>query len=199
MYLFQSVIKISIFSSIAIICLGVLSHFIGKQYGVKWRYFVWLIIGLRLIVPIDITLPRPVVEIPRIQTKAEATYASKTYPWEKDKPSELSVPVEKQVEENIEIQSIQTTGTSIDMEKLQNKIWIFWIFGMIIYFLYQMVKYQRFLRDLNINSRSIRDAEVLEVYYDVCREMGMKQRPEIYFCGILTSPICTGFFIKEYI
>ncbi|MCQ4934989.1 MULTISPECIES: M56 family metallopeptidase [Anaerotignum] len=194
MYLFQSVIKISVFSSIAIICLGVLSHFIGKQYGVKWRYFVWLIIGLRLIVPIDITLPRPVVEIPRIQTKAEATYASKTYPLEKDKPSELSVPVEKQIGKNMEIQSTQTTGTSIDMEKLQNKIWIFWIFGMIIYFLYQIVKYQRFLRDLNRNSRSIRDAEVLEVYYDVCREMEMKQRPEIYFCGILTSSLCTGFF-----
>lgn len=197
MYLFQSIIKISVFSSIAIIALGVLSHFIGKQYGVKWRYFVWLIIGLRLIVPIDITLPRPAVEIPLIQTKTETTYPSKIISLEMDKPSELSVPVEKQVGENIEIQSTQTTGTSIDMEKIQDKICIFWIIGMIFYFLYQSVKYQRFLRNLNRNSRRIRDAEVLEVYYDACQELGMNQRPEIFYCGVLPSPLCVGFFHQK--
>ncbi len=200
MFLFQSVIKISMFSSIAIIALGVLTRFIGKQYGVKWRYFVWLIIGLRLIVPIDITLPRPVVEIPGIQTKAETTYPLKTIPLEMNKISGSSFTVDSiqgQSAENKEIQPIETTDVSMDMRGILDNIWIFWIFGMFIYFLYQSVKYERFLRDLNRNSRSIRDAQVLEVYYDACQEMCMKQRPEIFYCGVLPSPLCTGFFRKR--
>lgn len=200
MLFFQSVIKISVFASMGIIILGILSHFIGKQYGVKWRYFVWLIIGLRLIVPIDFTLPRPVVEVPRIQTKAETTYPSKTIPMDLDKFNGASLTVESiqgQSGESKEIQPIEMNGDILEISSIQNKIWVFWIFGMLIYFLYHGVKYQRFLKDLNRNSRSIRDAAVLEVYYDACREMEMKQRPEIYYCGILPSPLCTGFFHQK--
>ncbi len=201
MHLFESVLKISAFASVAILFIGILSHFLGKLYGVKWRYFVWLMIGIRLVLPIDFTLPKPVMEISVPQTKMEAVYPSKTRPFETDTMSASSFPVAENIdgqdEQRGETQSSQTSKGLGNFQAIWNRLWIFWILGMLIYLIHQGIKYRRFLRDLNRNSRSIRDAQVLEVYYDACREMEMKQRPEIFFCGILPSPLCTGFLHQK--
>lgn len=197
--LFQSVFKISLFTSVAILFLGVLSHFLGKRYGVKWRYFVWLMIGLRLILPIDLTLPNPVVEIPTPKVKIQMAAASNDVSAET--VSFSSAPflpmAESSSEQNEVVQPGEVQGGSSIFHEVWDRLWIFWLLGMILYFGAQGKKYHSFLLSLNRNSRSIRDAEVLEVYYDACREMGMKQRPEIFFCGILPSPLCIGFWHQK--
>ena len=201
MHLLESILKISAFTSVAILFLGILSHFLGKQYGVKWRYFVWLMIAIRLILPLDFTLPNPVVEFSVPQTKKEAVYSPNNLPLETDTLSTSYYPIAESMDgqdgQEKEGQSLETGKVSMTIQVAWDRIWIFWIFGMLICFIYQGVKYRRFLGCLNRNSRSIRDAQVLEVYYDACRKMEMKQRPEIFFCGILPSPLCVGFLHQK--
>lgn len=197
MHLFQSILKISAFTSVAILFLGILSHFLGKQYGVKWRYYVWLIIGIRLILPIDFILPKPMVEFSVPQTKMEAVYPQRTLPLETDTLSTSSYAIAESIDEQGGHMESETETVSMNIQAVWDRLWIFWILGMLIYFILQGIKYRRFLGNLNRNSRCIRDAQVLEVYYDACREMGMKQRPEIFLCGILPSPLCTGFLHQK--
>ncbi len=198
MTLFQNVLEISAFTSVAIIFLGVLSHFLGKRYGVKWRYFVWLMIGLRLIMPISFTLPRPVVKISVPQVSMQTIAETKVSPSETDYFSEASFPVvESNVTQNELTKPLPTENTPTFLEDARERLWILWLFGMAIYFSYHGKKYSSFVTNLKRNSRGIRDAEVLEIYYAACSEMNMRKRPEIFFCGIIPSPLCMGFFHQK--
>ncbi|KXL51780.1 regulatory protein BlaR1 [Anaerotignum neopropionicum] len=198
MILFQNVLEISVFTSVAIVFLGVLSHFLGKRYGVKWRYFVWLMIALRLIMPISFTLPRPIMKIPVPQVRMHTIDDTEVSLPETDYFSEASFPVvESNNTQNELTQPLPTENTPTILEEARESLWIFWLFGMAIYFIYQGKKYRSFLINLKRNSRCIRDAEVLEVFYAACSEMNMIKRPEIFFCGILPSPLCIGFFHQK--
>lgn len=196
--LFQNVLEISVFTSVTIIFLGLLSHFLVKRYGVTWRYFVWLVIGIRLILPFHFTIPRPIVEIPAPQVRTEAPAETVVGSWEDDYLNEVSSqPVENVKAQNGLNQPSERGDLSIILSHVQEKLWIYWLLGMIIFFGWQGEKYRNFLLNLNRNSRSIRDAKILEVYYDACKEMNIKKRPEIFLCGILPSPLCVGFFRQK--
>ncbi|WP_304508283.1 M56 family metallopeptidase [Anaerotignum sp.] len=196
--LFQNVLEISFFTSVAILILGLLSHLLGKRYGVIWRYFLWLVIGIRLIVPFHFIASQPIVEIPTPQGRMQTIAETEPVSTEVDALSDVSFPMVDSVKiqnglgQPSEMESLSTT-----LNAIWERLWVLWLFGMVISFIWQGQKYRRFLLNLNRNSRSIRDAEVLEVYYDACREMDIKKRPEIFYCGILPSPLCVGFLRQK--
>ena len=45
---------------------------LGRRFTAKWRYWAWLLIAVRLLLPVGITLPQPVVTLP--QPRGEITY-----------------------------------------------------------------------------------------------------------------------------
>lgn len=197
--LFQNVLEISIFTSVAILIFGTFSRTWGKRYGAKWKYFVWMILAIRLVLPVQITLPQPIINIPISQVKVSSAgtqeNASNKVELESFPYSSLENETIKQ--SNI-TQSTKSVNNSFLYEPLSERIYaslgFLWIFAVLLYFIYQGRKYQLFLRDLNRNSRCIRDAQVLDIYYEVCGGMELKKRPQIFYCGILPSPLCVGFF-----
>lgn len=60
--IFSSIIEISLTSSIIILLLLV-TPFIQKKYTAKWRYILWFILTIRLIIPFNITLPTTPVKL----------------------------------------------------------------------------------------------------------------------------------------
>ncbi len=48
------------------IFLLILSPFLNKRYAIKWKYLMWMVIAVRLILPfhIDIPVPQMVIDIP---------------------------------------------------------------------------------------------------------------------------------------
>ncbi|MBQ3568277.1 MAG: DUF4825 domain-containing protein, partial [Anaerotignum sp.] len=71
---------------------------------------------------------------------------------------------------------------------------VLWFLGVLMFLAWQGWKYFSFKRMLKRNRRKVMDAAVLDHFYTLCREMGMKKRPDIYFCEPLPSPLCIGFF-----
>ena len=45
---------------------------LGRRFTARWRYWAWLLIAVRLLLPIGVTLPEPVVTLP--QPQGEITY-----------------------------------------------------------------------------------------------------------------------------
>ncbi|MGN0134120.1 MAG: M56 family metallopeptidase, partial [Anaerotignum sp.] len=72
-----------------------------------------------------------------------------------------------------------------------------WMMGVVLFLVWQGWKYAGFRRMLKRSRRKVLDASVLDTYYTLCRSMGMKKRPELYFCGGLPSPLCVGFWKQE--
>ena len=64
--LFLNVIAISVSTSPIIICLLIFAPLLMKRYAIKWKYLMWTVIAVRLIIPfhIDIPFPQMVIDVP---------------------------------------------------------------------------------------------------------------------------------------
>lgn len=61
--MFFNFIGVSITISIAIFILMLLSYRLNERYSVKWRYFLWLFLAVRLVIPLDFGLTAPPLEL----------------------------------------------------------------------------------------------------------------------------------------
>ena len=59
----KNVFAISLSMSAVILLLLIVSPLLNKRYSAKWRYFVWLIAAIRLIIPVRIELPEAPVKL----------------------------------------------------------------------------------------------------------------------------------------
>ena len=54
--IFQTIWEMSLFAVPVILILAICSNLLGKRYGARWRYLVWLVVAIRLCVPIQLSL-----------------------------------------------------------------------------------------------------------------------------------------------
>ncbi len=50
--LFLSILEISISVGLIVLALILLSPFLNKRYAAKWKYWIWLFLALRLLIPV---------------------------------------------------------------------------------------------------------------------------------------------------
>lgn len=200
--IFQSVWEMSLFAIPVILVLALCSKFLGKRYGAKWRYLLWLVVAVRLCIPVQLSLPDFMMgmrmEVPSVQNAAREMLAERT---------ELYV-IEETTMEPVSVDTIlaedgaQPPAVNLDANSsYQNPVDFFlaypdmlWMLGVLLFLGWQGWKYFSFKKMLQRNRRKVLDAAVLDIYYTLCKNMGISTRPEIYFCGGLPSPLCVGFF-----
>jgi len=72
--IFQNIWEMSLFAIPVILVFALCSKFLGKRYGAKWRYLLWLVIAVRLCIPVQLDLPEPMmgmqIEVPSVQNGA---------------------------------------------------------------------------------------------------------------------------------
>lgn len=208
--IFQSLWEMSLFAIPVILILALCSNLLGKRYGAKWRYLVWLVVAVRLCVPLQLDLPGRMalmqVNVPSVQNGARDVLEVKN-------PDYLTQSDEAKAERNTFMQAMQEEGTLTmlhidlgggdggnDRDMIDFFLaypWTLWLLGMVLFLAWQRWKYASFRRMLKRSRRKVLDASVLDTYYTLFRDMGMKKRPELYFCGGLPSPLCVGFFRQE--
>ena len=183
----------SLFAVPVILILAICSNLLGKRYGARWRYLVWLVVAIRLCVPIQLSLPGRMeimqVQVPSVQSGTREVLAQRT-------PDYF---VQKEPNEPIQQPSVEQTQ-AVSEEKtdmfdfLLAYPYVLWLGGVLGFLAWQGWKYYDFRRMLKRSRRNILDASVLDTYYGLCREMGLQKRPAIYFCEALPSPLCVGLF-----
>ena len=62
--IFHTVIEISLGTSVVIFLFLVTKPLLDKRYSAKWRYCVWLILALRLIIPFRFSFSQTPVILP---------------------------------------------------------------------------------------------------------------------------------------
>ena len=70
--MFQAILEISLFAIPVILVLALCANLLGKRYGAKWRYLIWLVVAVRLCVPIQLSLPGRMevmqIQVPSVQS-----------------------------------------------------------------------------------------------------------------------------------
>lgn len=85
---------------------------LGRRFTAKWRYWAWLLIAVRLLLPVGITLPQPVVTLP--QPQGEFTYPVSREEPAPTEPAQVGDPIQvvPGAAENDPYQQIKTGTTA---------------------------------------------------------------------------------------
>ena len=193
--MFQAILEISLFAIPVILVLALCANLLGKRYGAKWRYLIWLVVAVRLCVPIQLSLPGRMevmqIQVPSVQSGTREVLAQRTPDY--FVPKETNEPIQQAIPSVERTQTVSEEKNDI-FDFLLAYPYVLWLCGVLGFLAWQGWKYYDFRRMLKRSRRKIMDASVLDTYYSLCREMGMEKRPAIYFCEALPSPLCVGFF-----
>ena len=193
--MFQAILEISLFAIPVILVLALCANLLGKRYGAKWRYLIWLVVAVRLCVPIQLSLPGRMevmqIQVPSVQSGTREVLAQRTPDYFVQR--ETNEPIQQAIPSVERTQAVSEEENDI-FDFLLAYPYVLWLCGVLGFLAWQGWKYYDFRRMLKRSRRKIMDASVLDTYYSLCREMGMEKRPAIYFCEALPSPLCVGFF-----
>ena len=190
--IFLNVIEISVFSSFFIVIMLLISKKLKSKYTNRLMYIVWLFMAIRLAIPFNISIP--IINIPsNIEISEENTenFNSLDYVVYEYNTNSNVYPENSTVLENI-----SNTETKEPINILSFIPYI-WLLGVIICFSLYIFSHISFKRMIKRWREPISDANILDIYINLCNEMNITKRPKIFICKILPSPLCTGIFKNE--
>jgi len=181
----ENIFEITLSMSVVIIAVLLFSPIIEKRYSAKWRYFIWLFIAIRLIIPFNITLPKAPINI--------ETPTTNVYIGTNVKPeTNINIP-----NDDIGTQNIISTNT-ITTENNTNKsfqislidiIKNIWFLGMILFIGYNLLNYGLFRNYIKKNAKEVE----IEIAKDIQNELNIKFIPKIVVSNEILSPMLVGF------
>ncbi|AET67809.1 antirepressor regulating drug resistance protein [Desulfosporosinus orientis DSM 765] len=180
-----NILEITFGVSFALIFLFLLGPVLNRRYIAKWRYWVWLILAVRLLVPINPSLPAAPVQI---QMPGEVTQFSpvsvqsgETHPQAAG-PASLSVaPLTPEDRENNKVMGL----------KLLSGLWAT---GMVLFLLWQLAAYGRFRRFIRRWSRPVTSSNAYDMMAKLKEELKITSAVQLIVCPPINSPLLTGVF-----
>jgi beta-lactamase regulating signal transducer with metallopeptidase domain len=164
--------------SAVILLLLIISPILNKRYSSKWRYFVWLVIALRLIIPIKAEIPFAPLNIPTVQNQT-VVFRTERIPF--------SVMNEDYIERG---NASPTSADYAPIITLGELLVIIWATGAIGFFLYHIINYISFKRKIKPYCKK---ADT-KVFNTVLSDMKIRVKPRLLECRKIASPMMIGFF-----
>ncbi len=193
-----SLFELSVGASLVIFLMLLIAPLAGKKLTAKWRYWIWLALALRLLLPIQIDLPQaPVtVELPPMMTQTvEAAVPEEDLPPIEAVPAipEEDIPAENIILETETIRPVlnEESKTLWKPTPLQ-LLGLIWAAGAAAVLCWQIASYIRYCRKTRPWNRPVTEELVLNIYEELCLEMGIKNVPELVQNRRSQSPMLIG-------
>lgn len=201
--MFKNFLEISVAMSFVIIFVFIISKMFNNKYKMKWRYFVWLFIAIRLLIPINIKVDKPVIDIVPPDTNVEITVPMFGRNIENmkdnfntvnendvnDNANENTSEINQDLNEVSNGNTNEIAWVNSKQIKLINFIQIVWIAGMIISFLFYLVNFIIFKIKIKEHLEKL-DSKLFEQVKD---ELKIKRNVNLCKCSLINSPVFVGF------
>ena len=218
---FNSLLSVTAGASILIVLVVALSALLGKRYSRKWRYWAWLFIAIRLVLPFDIPLDTSIFTF---SVPEESTYVS--YVPEQNKAGAITNP-DKIVIDPDKTENVTQTPTNptpvippttitpskndhivipnipiedvVDVTPVKTIPYttifmVVWIVGIAVSTIIYAVSHVRFLGRVKLWNRTVTEPWANEIFKNVKLEMGISEDIQLYRNRSVHSPILAGFF-----
>lgn len=205
--LFITFIEISLTYSIIISTLFLFSSKLFKNYTAKWRYFIWIILALRLIIPLNLNLLKSPILIT-------------TPDFIESKYSNIPIVKESSIKNTLEEKNISNKEVTFDEfnnsltsenenshdntieSNLSNEIAlsflkplsIIWFLGIILSITYETIGYFIFRKTTLRWSIPVTDKQILNIFYIQCESINIKKSVKLLSCKKISSPMLIGLF-----
>ena len=200
--IFFNMVGVTITVSIVIVILLLLSSFLNGRYTVKWRYFIWMILAVRLLLPIDFGLTSPPVELNlsdrEILYSVDQDRLSKLAPA---KPEELINNGNTTTDQRIAYQKSLysynedllaakiAAGNTARISEIATAIYYIGILG---FLLRQLGLYLSFRHSTRRWYREVTNPQIIETFEKSRIEMGVLSTFQIRVCKKIPSPMIVG-------
>lgn len=182
--LFYNLLEVSIIVGIIIAVAALSLPLLGRHYGVKWRKLLWFVLAVRLIIPFNISLPNPPIQL--LRTSKEVVhdgfrvYLDETETVITDNSGTSSSP--------------SASPRKKDTLRVPLLLWIviLWALGAFIYLRNQYLNYRYFLKSCE-DLDEWYTSEYTDVLKEVCASLGIRKPPVIYICNYVSTPLIIGY------
>lgn len=193
--LFQKVLQVSMSTSIVIGMLLLLLPLINRSYSAKWRYLVWLIIAVRLLIPFSPSMPGEApITIPSVSQNVQIS---------------VPLPANTNLSEQTNIVPTQPTlvvtpnSSMVRTVTLADLLPVIWLIGAILFMAYYFAGYVVFRKSTMRFSGIVEDEQTLATFSQMKQEMGIKGNIKLIRSKKVQSPMITGFvkpiFLLPYV
>ncbi|MDE5801530.1 MAG: M56 family metallopeptidase [Lachnospiraceae bacterium] len=190
---FLSFLEISIPISLIIVVLLLLTPFLNKRYAAKWKYWIWIVLALRLLIPFGGNVGQSVADL---QPQRETLTSSES---EKTPPDALAdgtargrviVEIPAQMTAPIVIQP-EKAGGNISM---LNIIVLVWMLGSLLFISVHLVSYFHYKHQILKKGKIVKDNDVLLLLLKLKRELHINCTVSVIEYQEAASPLLIGFF-----
>ena len=211
--LMTALLELTLPMAVVIAVLLAAGPLLGRRFTAKWRYWAWLLIAVRLLLPVGITLPQPVVTLP--QPQGEFTYPVSREEPAPTEPAPVGDPIQvvPGAAENDPYQQIKTgttapTGPSTETPKpaepaiiptpaatrsipVMEAVGWCWAAGTALFLLWQLGSYLVLRAKLSRSRRPLTDEAILAVLERESAAAG-RQKPLPVYTAAVGSPMIVG-------
>ena len=198
--IFLSILSISLSTSVVILALIVLGSLINKRYVAKWKYGIWIVLALRLLVPVHYELPDAQFQI-TIPAEVGSLAVSDVF---EAQPSVLNVQLASpQVTEPVGT-GPQTIAPLVmqpnipeDEESsftLLQALGYLWAAGAICLLAWQLTGFIFYKRKIVKRGSSTENPVLLEQLRELTQELGIRKQVALLIYKNANSPMIIGFW-----
>ena len=188
MELLLDVLKWSVIVGAAALALTLLKPLLDKRYSAKWRYGVWLVMAVFLLlapvqwetlVPETPVTPPVVIEVPQMEVSVG-----------RQEGLSIQRPAVTPVARTVGTAASEKKPAVIPLDRILTGLWLV---GMGLFFVYYLFGTWYFNRKARRWSQCAGE-DTLRVYEAVWQEMGLKKAPPLRVSAVVDSPMVIGLF-----
>lgn len=197
--IFLKIAEISATTSIVILLVAILSKIIDKKYTAGWKYWIWLVIAVRLLVPLnpgsELFEKKVEVEVPNVSIYVPAVFSGGT---DLSTTSETVIPEQNSGAQNFEIPEDKVVLPSKREEEgrektnLLNAMTFVWASGAAVMLLWNFGAYLVFRRTILAKSVDA-SAKTKEILLETENLLGIEKEIKAVVCKNVSSPMVLGF------
>lgn len=187
--LLNNLMQIGLTVSLAALVPLILRRLMKKRYPARMVCVVWAILALRLLVPVQLTLPQaPVQVMPRtnyVVQSNQTAFRQAGLPVEQN-PARWVTGTQAQM------LSAADTGT-VKTVDITDILLTLWLAGVIACVLWQGIGYYRLIRSLKGTSRSVERADLHTILQEQCADLVIDREIPLRVSSAADCPMLAGF------
>ena len=211
--LLSAFLEISFYCIAVIIFVALISKLTSKNYSSKWRYCIWIILALRLLLPFNLHIIEVPFWMPATQTnwyltqepssqdmEAVATQTRNLNGTDREETTSntlVSEVQEAQVSDQSTVLPVSKTATTQADANIQGRnhtllfFWL-WIVGIVSFLLYHGLSYAFFVKKLKRWKIQGTQEVTRQMFASLLKELKIKNNIKLEICKAVSSPMIVG-------
>lgn len=190
----RQLIALTLGGSVAVALLALTTRLSRTRYAARWRCWLWLLLALRLAVPVSFDLPKAAPVQPPIQITAPTDTV--VYTYEPAAPTQPIVPQSTEPVPTVPVPTQPTegpepAGRTISLYGLAFTLWCAGAGGMLLWYALSHLRFLAYLRRWSV---PVTAPDTIRVFNALGDELDLAHRPALRRCAGLKVPVLAGLF-----